>query len=335
MEKTNKPLVSIIIPVYKVEKYLDTCLNSVAKQTYSNLEVMLIDDGSPDNSGLICDKYAEADVRFHVIHKQNAGTSSARNTGILASHGSLVSFVDPDDYLDATFIENLVQTLLTTGSDITYCLFRKVDESGDNILSEPEACGTINTYGKEAALINCLTAKDGFGMFVWNGLFKREVLPLFDEKILICEDQGFSVGALMNADKVAFDRRAAAYNYRIRTSGSKSAFNFYTTGYKFQLMALEEIHKYLISSSVSPAVYTAYHERCLRMYLGLMDRYCNIGEVRDRQLFLMLRSHLVEEARKTYAGLWGYLLALVFSSGEKAYKFIFRIIKSARSRGRT
>ena len=118
MGKTDNPLVSIIIPVYKVEKYLDTCLNSVAKQTYSNLEVMLIDDGSPDNSGIICDKYAEADVRFHVIHKQNAGTSSARNTGILASHGSLVSFVDPDDYVDTDFYEKLYIKSTTTNSDI-------------------------------------------------------------------------------------------------------------------------------------------------------------------------------------------------------------------------
>lgn len=91
------PLVSIIVPVYNVERYIDKCINSILEQTYPHIELLLIDDGSPDKSGAICDRYAQKDNRVRVFHKQNAGVSAARNTGINHAKGEFITFVDSDD----------------------------------------------------------------------------------------------------------------------------------------------------------------------------------------------------------------------------------------------
>ena len=93
-------LISIIVPVYNVDAYIRDCLNSIARQTYKNIEVIMVDDGSTDASGQICDRYCELDERFHVIHKKNGGVSSARNSGLEAARGEYIGFVDPDDWID-------------------------------------------------------------------------------------------------------------------------------------------------------------------------------------------------------------------------------------------
>ena len=94
------PLISVIVPVYRVEKYLDRCLQSIAGQTYRNLEIILVDDGSPDSSGAICDAWAAKDSRIRVIHKKNAGAGAARNTGLDVATGEIISMIDSDDYLE-------------------------------------------------------------------------------------------------------------------------------------------------------------------------------------------------------------------------------------------
>ena len=109
MKKT--PLISVIIPVYRVEKYLDRCLRSITEQTYRNLEIILVDDGSPDNSGTICDAWAARDSRIRVIHKENAGAGAARNTGLNVASGDVVSMIDSDDYLEIHMYEHLLSLM--------------------------------------------------------------------------------------------------------------------------------------------------------------------------------------------------------------------------------
>ncbi len=115
-----KPLVSIIIPVYNVEKYLSECIDSVINQTYNNLEIILIDDGSTDSSGNICDKYSIIDNRINVIHKINGGLSNARNDGFLNAQGDYVYFLDSDDFIEITAVENLVKNILENNSDVVF-----------------------------------------------------------------------------------------------------------------------------------------------------------------------------------------------------------------------
>lgn len=107
MQNTNNELVSVIVPVYKVEPYLDRCVASILAQTYPNLEVILVDDGSPDNCPALCDAWAQRDARIRVIHKKNGGISDARNVGLDAASGAYISFVDSDDYIAENFIETL------------------------------------------------------------------------------------------------------------------------------------------------------------------------------------------------------------------------------------
>ena len=110
-----KPLISVIVPVYNVEEYLPKCLESIINQTYKNLEIILVDDGSTDNSGIICEDYAEKDKRIKVVHQTNLGISAARNAGLDLCSGDYITFVDSDDYIECDEIEVLVDQIVPNG----------------------------------------------------------------------------------------------------------------------------------------------------------------------------------------------------------------------------
>lgn len=126
----NSELISVIIPIYEVEKYLRKCVDSVLAQTYKNLEIILVDDGSPDNCGKICDEYAKKDNRVKVIHKRNGGLSSARNAGLDIAKGELVGFVDSDDYISPCMYEKLHNVLKTEQTDLALCDLEYVNKDG-------------------------------------------------------------------------------------------------------------------------------------------------------------------------------------------------------------
>ena len=117
----NNPLISVIVPVYKVEPYLRRCLDSLVGQTYTNLEILLVDDGSPDRCGAICDEYAARDSRITVIHQKNGGVSAARNTGLDAAKGEWLGFVDSDDWIEPEMYAALLEAAVRTGADIAVC----------------------------------------------------------------------------------------------------------------------------------------------------------------------------------------------------------------------
>lgn len=135
MENKFKEKISIIVPVYNVEKYLDNGIGHIVNQTYKNLEIILVDDGSTDRSGEICDSYAVKDERIRVIHKKNGGSSSARNAGLEAASGDYIGFLDADDYADETMYEVLYNTLSETGAEIAQVMSRDFDEEG-NLLKD-------------------------------------------------------------------------------------------------------------------------------------------------------------------------------------------------------
>ncbi len=113
------PLISIIVPVYKVEMYIKKCINSIINQTYKNIEIILVDDGSPDNCGKICDDYSKTDKRIIVVHKDNGGLSDARNRGLIAASGQFITFVDSDDYIELNYIETHYNNLINNNADIS------------------------------------------------------------------------------------------------------------------------------------------------------------------------------------------------------------------------
>ena len=123
-------LVTIVVPVYKVEKYIDKCINSILSQTYKNLEIILVDDGSPDDCGKICDRYAKLDTRINVIHKENGGLSDARNAGNDVAKGKFISFIDSDDYIEPEYIEILYKAIKKDETDIAISSHKVIYESG-------------------------------------------------------------------------------------------------------------------------------------------------------------------------------------------------------------
>lgn len=133
MQNTNNELVSVIVPVYKVEPYLDRCVASILAQTYPNLEVILVDDGSPDNCPALCDAWAQRDARIRVIHKKNGGLSDARNVGLDAASGAYISFVDSDDYIAENFIETLYDLLHEYHTDISAVHWKLVYADGPEV----------------------------------------------------------------------------------------------------------------------------------------------------------------------------------------------------------
>lgn len=131
----SQPLITVIIPCYNVEKYLSKCIDSVLVQTYVNLEIILIDDGSPDNCGKICDEYAQKDIRIHVIHKLNGGLSDARNKGLDIACGEYITFIDSDDYISNDYIETLYNLSMEYNAQMSICLPCVVNEIDGNIIS--------------------------------------------------------------------------------------------------------------------------------------------------------------------------------------------------------
>lgn len=127
----EEKLLSVIVPVYKVEPYLHRCVDSIRNQTYKNLQIILVDDGSPDNCGKICDEYAELDARIIVVHQENRGLSGARNTGLRYAKGEYVAFVDSDDWIAPTMYETLVRMIERNDLDMARCGITEINSKGE------------------------------------------------------------------------------------------------------------------------------------------------------------------------------------------------------------
>ncbi len=196
-------LISIIIPVYNVEKYLKKCINSVINQSYKNLEIILIDDGSTDKSGIILDEYSKIDKRIKVYHKKNGGLSSARNYGIKRSNGSYICFIDSDDFISKYMIENLLNNLLKTKSDISICgmkYFYVGDEINDDYSYK------YFEYNSEEALLKMIDYQSGVAPNAVNKMYKRE---LFSDDCLypigkLYEDMGITAKLFNKCNKIVY-----------------------------------------------------------------------------------------------------------------------------------
>lgn len=164
-------LISVIVPIYKVEKYLDKCIESLVNQSYETLEIILVDDGSPDGCPGICDKWAEKDKRIKVIHKENGGLSDARNNGVAVATGDWISFIDSDDWIDLRFYEKL-KNLADRGADIVGCSTILVDEKGNQIGIQKSIDCELNAADAMRHLIN----EDILRQTVWNKLYRRELI---------------------------------------------------------------------------------------------------------------------------------------------------------------
>lgn len=253
------PKISVIVPIYNVESYLHECINSIINQTYKNLEIILVDDGSPDNCPLICDKYAELDSRIIVIHKENGGLSDARNAGLDISTGELISFIDSDDFIDKEMYERLVYIQKTHNSDIVRCDFKPCGSS--NKKHSIFHLRKEKNYYNLDALKALLSYK--FSCASWDKLYKRDCIGgLRFKKDRNNEDMLFLFYLLQNVSIVS-ETNKVFYNYRIRENsisrGNKNILcdiykNYYTLEKEViskRLPLTKEINTYKIITFIS------------------------------------------------------------------------------------
>lgn len=218
----KEPLISVIIPVYNVKDYLRKCLDSICNQTYRNLEILVIDDGSTDGSGAVCDDYAAKDLRINVIHKENGGQSSARNRGIAMAKGDYLAFVDSDDWIENEMYEKLYDNIIKYGVDISMCSY--IQHYPNRSRAKCDSDQIFIWTGREA--IRELIRGKKVTSMVWDKLYKRS---LFDEIKFpagkIFEDAAIVYRLFAKANKVLLLEKP--YYHYVTRPGSTMNQNFY------------------------------------------------------------------------------------------------------------
>lgn len=242
----TSPLISVIVPIYRIDKYVGICIESILNQTYTNLEVILVDDGSPDRCSEICDLYATKDARIKVIHKQNGGLVSARKAGLQASTGEYIGYVDGDDWIGPGFYQSLLHSINESDSDIAIAGFsRDLFSSTKNMLNaipsgvyEGESlqniCKQMLSYGG----FYC----HGITTYLWNKLFKRSAIMqpqmAVDVQVTIGEDAAVTYKAILGCKRIVITDNCA-YHYRQREDSMLKTSSNYAEEYR-RLKALND-----------------------------------------------------------------------------------------------
>ena len=218
---TKSPQISVIIPIYNVERYLRQCIDSILAQTFTDFELLLIDDGSPDGCPAICDEYAEKDARIRVFHKPNGGVTSARNKGLDNARGNWIIYIDGDDWIEPTYVEELYNAAINNEADIAICAFRFVYEDGSSVIEHP----TIWDDNKQASLNRYIASiwTTACGSIQKSSLYKDNSIRS-PKNITFCEDFHLMVRLCYFANKV-ISIDSPLYNYRQRSSSIVHSLN--------------------------------------------------------------------------------------------------------------
>lgn len=203
------PKVSVIIPVYNVENYLDRCVSSVCDQSFSDIEIILVDDGSKDNSGKLCDILAQKDYRIKVVHQENGGLSDARNTGLANSSGQWISFIDSDDWVEKSFLENLIKEAEKNQCEIVGCNYRRMSEKKQYDCTDKKY--NLRIFKNQEIMSNLIDNR--IQQVVWNKLYKKTLLDdILFEKGKYHEDEFWSYQVFAKVSKFA-EIDYMGYNY--------------------------------------------------------------------------------------------------------------------------
>lgn len=206
----SQPKISVIVPVYKTEGLLDRCVESIVGQTYKNLEIILVDDGSPDNCPAMCDGWAEKDSRIRVIHKENGGVSSARNAALDIATGDYIGFVDSDDWIEPEMYLSLIQKISESGKNIALCSYYAVEISGERY----ECRCVVDKEVLDKDDYFRFIVLGGDGGYIWNRLYDADILKevRFDEDIWYSEDLLFNFKTAQKSNGAAILDKIE-YNY--------------------------------------------------------------------------------------------------------------------------
>lgn len=316
-------LISIVVPVYNVEKYLNRCIDSIINQTYSNIEIILVNDGSKDNSGNICDSYAAKDERIKVIHKENGGLSDARNVGIENSTGEYMCFIDSDDFISDKMIEKMREKIMNTHSDIVICnrihfynereqhIKYKIIE-GNLIMNAEEAIKELNSFRY-------------FDMSACSKLYKSSLFEkLKFPKGKLSEDAYIMYLLFDNSNKITYFSDPLYYYYQRQNSISKDSkinYDFIEAAEK-QMFFIER--KY---PALKKYVRSAYASANMTVYNIVIK---NKGKCSKKEINL-----LKENVKKNYKFVlesenWSFskkVQAFLFINSIVLYKLVFKLYR--------
>lgn len=309
-------MISVIVPVYNVEKYLKQCIDSLLVQTYRDFEIILVDDGSTDSSGLICDEYSKMNSNIKVIHKSNEGLGFARNTGLVYVSGDYVTFVDSDDYVAPTLLENLFKGI--NEKDVNVCIggYKKINDSGD-ILYEEKYDTEIyerTTYTNEVfiKMLGSLPNKhDSVRMSVWNALYDMSIINnnnirFPSERELISEDLIFDFYYFQHVNKCKLLNNS---DYYYRTNPNSLTMTYRKDRFKKTMVFYQHLNTLMINNSFSneslirfKKLIFIYVRMCIRQEkkkisnLKIKDSLINIKKIcEEKSLKKIINEYPVEQ----------------------------------------
>ncbi|MBE6959431.1 MAG: glycosyltransferase [Ruminococcaceae bacterium] len=327
MKNANNPLISVVVPVYKVEPYLKKCVESILAQTYSNLEIILVDDGSPDNCGKICDELKQKDPRIFVIHKSNGGLSSARNAGIEIARGEYIGFVDSDDTVEPNMYENLYAAIQHDKTTLAVCAVNYVYEDG-KVLTKP-GLGENAIFNFPEAMIE-MNLHRLFDMATWSKLYHRD---LFDSLRFpvgkLSEDYYVMFHILDRAQRISYvDTRC--YNY-LQRKNSVTRSNKINHDHEYAaLEQMEYLEKnypemnvvgHVAYASAALTVYDSYLKNKVRCPKEKLDHFKTV--VRENQEYIK-QADFLPKSKQIQFSLFG-LSTVLYNIVFKTYRKIKRI----------
>lgn len=310
---------SIVIPVYKVEKYLQSCVDSVLNQTYSDFEIILVDDGSPDSCPLICDQYASTDTRVRVIHQKNAGLAAARNSGTKIAKGDYICYIDSDDYLADNFVLQLLAEKTENNPDIVNYKFQEWFEN-DGHTAECKFDYDVPTEGRSLSEIYCsLIDKDAYYNSAWSKIIRRSLLidnNIQFEEGLLGEDNEWYYHVVMAAKTVVLVDKPF-YIYR-RRQGSITS----TTTRKNLVDQLHVLDKWekLLGNSKNDSRSEVVWGSLAKQYCSALIIYAGLSDSKDLKQALRKKAYMLQNSNnprvvtfrkvKKLIGLSGVILCL-------------------------
>lgn len=323
----KNPLISVVIPVYNVEEYIERCVDSVISQTYKNIEIILVDDGSPDNCPKICDDYAKKDKRVKVIHKKNGGLSDARNAGINIAKGKYISFIDSDDYVEKEYIKVLYETLIKYNADMSISSHEAIYDNGtiiDNSTNEEEV------FTPEIIFKRILYS-DGIDLSAWAKLYKIELFSDIKYPVGRIFEDAATTYKLIDKSQIIAVKSVPTYKYMIR---SNSISNCSFSPKKMDLIiSTKEMCDYIKKNY--PALSPACDRRLAYAYLSTLSQLANTNDnyPKEKQEILDYIKLNGKELLKDKSVPKRDKLAIIsLKFGYKFYKFSWTIYKKITGR---
>lgn len=320
----NNPLISVIIPIYNVEKYLDSCIASVANQTYKNLEIILVDDGSPDLCPQICDDWATKDSRVRVIHKTNSGLSNARNTGLQNSAGEYIYFLDSDDWIELDMIQSLYEACSQNNVLLSVCGRYAFFEENNHI--QIDKCPTRDEVVASTEFVSQMLIGNHCDSSACDKLFHRSLWNSFRfPEGLIYEDVAIMYKVVLSTSRIATIRRPLYYYRRHPNSIVTSGFTKKLFDYPINTRKLLEDIKQNHAELFEHACWT--HTKALTRVLDKLSRA-------DRSIYLMYRKEYMalQKELASFAKIWNS--SPVFNKRDKNANRLFSLRYAPRFVGR-